>query len=561
MTYSAKSLYHLTIAFGLISVLFFCACKKKEEQVKTYTTRYPAPESLVLKIGIRSFNSSLDRILDYATELFGEKLDRDSLYVKVISLTHFDKRLINSVNLNSSFWILRFDGPKLKEKIPSVLVVPLKSVDLFKTEILRIAKREKNQGLGLDLYLPKDQRVKPFLMHIYKKWAIIPSSKTLYELNKGYILSNLVNEKIDHDLVAELNTNTLFDVSADEFSKRLKQSLNKMANNPRFAPILSSIKDMYQLLKGTKKITFDLDLTKEEMSVSSLIEFKKNVLKIKNTQPAFALDHFPQTTWFVMTQNQPLSDKIPNMAMLYFQSIASELPQDIGNRLIDNVENLRQALGESYSYGLYRSKPQGQSFAFYSKVRSKEKALLAIKKIEETLETWSKGHSEPNAKLKIERNEIDPSTRVYDISLPSNETKEQRRIDLLLGRPIQLAWTVNEKYAALIIGNKAKEDILKTDMQDTLAQYPAFKHAQSKSLNGGMLYFSLVDMIRGLSDCGFTTIEPLAKILKDTKISNAPNLSWGSDKKNKLKLKLQIPIKHFNPFKIYLKLLTRPYLT
>jgi hypothetical protein len=135
--------------------------------------------------------------------------------------------------------------------------------------------------------------------------------------------------------------------------------------------------------------------------------------------------------------------------------------------------------------------------------------------------------------------------------------EKREQVQRVLGDPVTLGAAYVGERGLFTLG-KGAEAQLKALAAGTetgkapggLAENAAFERARTSGTERvGLLYLSLVDLLRWFEGTGFDELEKIAAALKGQKVTAAPSLDWGVDRKRtELDLTLRLPVAHFRAF-------------
>jgi len=163
--------------------------------------------------------------------------------------------------------------------------------------------------------------------------------------------------------------------------------------------------------------------------------------------------------------------------------------------------------------------------------------------------------------LKLEKKEFSyqrAKGSLLEITLPLPPDK-QAEMNKFFGPTLVIGWALADEHALFSFGRNADLALqaMVNGLKDSgknkegLGNNVAFLKAMNAGPNRvGMLYFSLVDLVRWFEGTGIPEVESIAAALKNKQFKTAPSLDWGvNTSRSQFDVSLHLPVEHFKAFK------------
>jgi len=240
--------------------------------------------------------------------------------------------------------------------------------------------------------------------------------------------------------------------------------------------------------------------------------------------------------------------------------------------LLARVERAAKALDQrltgDFTLALHRP-PSGAGVAvtLLAKVGEPELARQAVESLGALAAEWyeeqmKKAADEGKSEPRIEGEKKGFSHKgakgsVVALGFPWPEERREQAVRLF-GEKLGLGWAFLGEHAVFYLGKDAQrqleilvEGAAAGKLKGGLHETPAFRKALGASPERvGLLYLSLVDLMRWFEGTGFAEGEAIAAALKAAKVNAAPSIDWGVNAlRTQLDISLHLPVDHFLAFK------------
>jgi len=332
-----------------------------------------------------------------------------------------------------------------------------------------------------------------------------------------------------------------------------------------------TIRRWFDALKSTREVQLTLDVNKEQLTVALRgVAAAKGRLKqiIQRQRPAqpqgFAL--LPGASWVVFADHgnpEAQAEDRKTWEPLLRTMLKSMAPQK-QEPLIAAVTEAMGLFTGDYTVALHRPPTgSGVTCSMVSRVRDAARAVRSLDRVEAALGAWIKAMIEQSGEKVPRGTRVDrkpfaagkATGALFELQLEVSADK-RAQLERVLGMPVVLGVAFAGDQALLTLGRGAEQQLraMGTDagpVADGLGQNPAFERARTASTERvGLLYVSLVDLLRGLEGTGLRELETIGAALKDARVTAAPSVDWGVDKdRSALDITLRLPAAHFRAFK------------
>ena len=562
------------------------------------------PKELIASFALRAPGKTLDEALALAERFTRVPLSKRGLLDLLLQRARLPRELLDTLDLNGVFWLLRFDDTTLGEREAMLVALPLRSKDRFQ-QLLRTRMDDKGADGELRIYRPKKGQLglTETRLWVGPRWAVVPTSRKVFDRAKEHLRGVLLHETPKHDVeLVVLMENLMRGVgkkleqSLDTAMAQLKSTASKQAaarGRPMDpAQLTSSIERLarryYALAKSATTLRLALDVHKGSLKLRGVIADNRGgalakLLKVQRPGSPFGAGLLPKQTYGLFAnRGRALVQSDASPLDVALNSISSAMPSPFREQFVAALKNTRKHFGDDLTVGVFRPAPKtGVTIAMVSRVLDAKKATNAIEQAVKVAIAWmgaeaqKAGKSGPAAMLK-------PSSRPFtvgevqgnllELTLPAETMKTRQSLDALLGPKLTLGWFLIKDVAVLAVGKDAEEQLKsiavaankdggKGKLDESLLDAPAFRAAlASRDVEPmGLVYLSLIDLVQGLEGLGIDAATPLIADLKGKKAGHAPALVWGVDgKRQELVLELTLPSEHFVHFKGFLSALQRP---
>lgn len=562
------------------------------------------PKTLIARFALRAPGKSIDEAIAIVRQFIPLPLSKRGLLDLLLQRAHLPRELLQALDLNGTFWLLRFDDKALKQREPMLVALPLKNKAPF-VQLLHRRMIDKGADGELRIYRPKPGQVglTETRLHIDDRWVIVPTSRKVFDSAKAYLRGVLLNKTPRHDAELTILISNLLagvgpklDRSLDTAMARLKSSAaqtaaaraaaggRKVDEKPVTSALERTARRYYALAKSATalRISADIDAGVVRLRLAAEDDKGGKLAKlIKAQQPGAPFAHglLPRTTWALFAnRGQPLVAGDSSPLDVALSSIASAMPSPYKEQFTTSVAHARKHIADDVTVAAFRP-PQGKGLTvtLLARVSKAKAARKAAEQVADVLASWMEAEAKkagkpgPAAALRpvsrpFEQGEA--KGRILELTLPAENMDARQSLDALLGPKLVVGWLFRGELAALVIGKDAEQRMkaiaaagAKGKIAPTLADSAAFKAAQQGGdlERVGQIYLSLVDLVRGLGGLGIDAVKPLVADLAGKQVERAPTLSWGVDRKRRSFIfELALPAKHFLHFKAFLAALRGP---
>jgi hypothetical protein len=556
------------------------------------------PKALIARFALRAPGKSIDEAIGIVQQFIPLPLSKHGLLDLLLQRAHLPRELLQALDLDRTFWLLRFDDKALGEREPMLVALPLKDKAPF-VRLLHTRMEDKGKDGELQIYRPKPGQVglTETRLSIDDRWVIVPTSRKVFDRAKGYLRGALLKTTPQHDAELTILISNLLrgvgpklDRSLDTAMARLKSTAartaaaraaaggSKVDEKPVTSALERTARRYYALAKSATALHIAADIDKGVVRLRLAAEDDKagklaKLIKAQQPGAPFAQGLLPQTTWALFAnRGQPLVAGNSSPLDVALTSIASAMPSPYKEQFTTSVAHARKQFADDVTAAAFRP-PQGKGLtvALLARVTKTEAARKAAEQVADVVAKWMESEAKkagkpgPAAALSpVSRPFREGSAvgRILELTLPTDTMKARHGLDALLGPKLVVGWLFRDELAALVVGKDAEARLkaiakvgAKGKIAPALADSAAFKAAQSGGdlERVGLIYLSLVDLVRGLDGLGIDAVKPLVADLAGKKVERAPTLSWGVDsKRRRFVFELALPAKHFSHFKAFL---------
>jgi hypothetical protein len=239
-------------------------------------------------------------------------------------------------------------------------------------------------------------------------------------------------------------------------------------------------------------------------------------------------------------------------------------------RMLSAATKSADALTGDFSLALHKAPSgTGLTLSMVSKVADPELAKQALQDLAGALGQWlevalKESGGEALKGLRVERKPLQLAGAKGDLFRLHLKLPPEKRAQLerMTGVPITFGLAFVDSYGLGAAGKGAQQQLQRMvdaaksgQVTGSLAENAAFERAR-KAADGrtGLLYVSLVDLVRWFEGTGHEEMEAIAEAIRDARVKAAPSLDWGVDKdRTKLDFTLRLPAAHFRVFKPILR--------
>lgn len=578
-------------AGALLGALGGAGCtKEKKNKAKTRAKasgqKVEAPREVLLTVGLRSPDKTIDNALALVSQLVPLPLTRGGLLDLFAQKAKLPRELVDTIDTGKPLWLLGLDDKRVKDVDPAVLVFPLRSRKGFMAALEKRLERKEKRG-KLVLYKPRPGQVgqHEVLLHVSDTHVVVPSSQRAFEVVERYVLGTLPGRTPGHDVELRLLMNHLMQERGDEFETKLDRAMDQMRANiqqqqspvdqKRVARVTEkTVRRWADALKSTRELVLAADVTREELAVTLRALAKPggrlaSVVKRQRPGAPFGQGLLPRDAWLVFAdRGNPAASKEGEST---WQPLLRAMFKGLEDKLRERMIAAASAAGESYTgdVTLAVHRPVGGTgwgLSMAAKITDAARARQALAQLADSVGAWAKmmmkRSGEPPPKgFKVERKPFargEARGERFDLHLALPDERRQE-IDTTVGMPLTLAVATIKDKALLTVGKgavaqleamadaAAKDKTIETSLEDNGAFQRARRAGDQRV---GLLYVSAIDLGRWFEGTRFKQLAPLARALADQRVTAAPSLDWGVDRgRTAFDLTLRLPAAHFKALK------------
>jgi hypothetical protein len=326
-------------------------------------------------------------------------------------------------------------------------------------------------------------------------------------------------------------------------------------------------------LKSTSEAVLYADVTRDKLTIAAkgeAVPGGRLAALIERQEPGmpFGYKLLPADSWLVVADhgNEEAIAEGKETWQPVYRDLLDSLPEKMRERLVSALGDATGSFTGDITMAAHSPEGgEGMTVSAAARVKDGDQAKKAVKELASALGAWLKQSIKSSTQeippgVKVERQPLafgDATGELFEFYLP---VKKDRRQALAhsVGLPITLGIVFHGDHALISAGKGARAQLEKMaagieagTVDGSLGEREAFKQAMKASENRvGLLYVSVVDLIRWLDGGGFTDVSSIASALGDDEVKTAPSLDWGVDEEKKhLDFTLRIPADHFEPFK------------
>jgi hypothetical protein len=598
---------------GLLVALLWCAlvvpgCKKDEKdennkqasgEAPLSTRPVPPPEQVAVYLGLKNPGRTIDDALALVGQLAPLPFNRAGLLDLLAQRARLPREMVEAIDVDRPLWLAGLDDRKIENDTdPLVMVIPIRSRKAFESALDKKLKRAKADG-KLTVYEPKPGAagVHPVRLRLTDRHAIAATSRAAYETVEAFV-GGLTRRTPRHDLTVHVMVQHLLKARGKDLDRRVDQAMNRIRADMerRKGPIdrkrvaeasEKTLRRWLETLKSTRELRITADVNKEQLTLAlraAALEKGRLAGLIKRQRPGQPLGHalLPASSWLVLSDRSNPEAAAENLKT--WKPLISEMLKGLAPKkqaaLVDAVEEAAKLFTGDYSVALHRAPVQkdptrqgGLTCSVVGKIADRDRALATQDKLVAALGGWIEGvlarsREKVPRGLKVQRRPFSRGKArgtLFELNLALSPEKREQ-LHRVLGEPLTLGAAYVGDLGLFTLGKGAEAQLgtLAAGAEsgktpDGLAKNPAFERARASGTERvGLLYLSLVDLLRWFEGTGFEEIEKMAAALKGQKVTAAPSLDWGVDaKRTELDLTLRLPVSHFRPFVPIFKALQR----
>jgi len=568
-------------------------CKKKPDPAKQGAAalaaagRVEAPKELLVYIGVRSPQQTIDNALGLVSQFVPLPLSRDGLLDLFSQRAKLPRDLIEAIDITQPFWLLGLNDKLIKDKDPAVMIFPIRSRKAFEAALNKKLRKAGTEG-KLTRYAPKpgavgQQEVK---LLITDRFVIAPTSARALAVTEPFIRGNLLRHApLPSDLVMHVMVRNVMDDREGELDRTFKGAMDKMkANMQQPGPVdqqqvasatEKTLQRYIDALKSTSEIRLALDVSKEQLTVSLQGDGKAGgrlARLIGRQRPGepFGYKLLPRSSWLVLSDRgnpEAARESDATWRPLLKELVKGLEPAKLQERLASALTAAAEVVSGDFSLALHRAPSgQGMTLSLVNRVTDAGKAQRALQELAGALGEWleaalKQSADDPTRGLKIERKSFSHRTargEVFRFKLQLPAEREEQ-LGKLVGLPLTLGVAFAGEVGLICAGKEAEAQLRELSeavagpgkLASSLADNPAFGRARTVARDRvGLLYVSAVDLVRWFEGTGHQEMETIAAAIRGQQVSTAPSLDWGVNaRRSTADLTVRLPVEHFRVFK------------
>ncbi len=582
-----------------LSLSALSGCKKEQKPIPTKAAAPVAvPKEVMAYVGLKNPARVIDDALALARSIGPIPFDRAGLLDLFAQRARLPREMIGAIDTAGTFWMLLLDEKLAGEREPVVLVFPVKSRKQFEEALAKKLQRSGSEG-DLVVYKPRPGEVGgETRLLIGEKIVIAPSSKKVLDLTHLFILRNLSERPPLHDLDLHVMTENLLKGPGKGLDTQVARALDKVraaTSQPSSSPTgggtaeviaearetatrttEETVKWYLELAKSLRELLITAEINPKQVTLALRGEAQsagllQKVIKRQRPGPPFGHQLLPASSFLVVgnrSNPEARSESRRTVAALLGALVKGGGSSAKLRELEKTAKELDGKLTGDVTVALHRP-PAGAGVALtvLARVSEAEAARTAVEALASLCVEWyreqvkkaaAEGRSEP--KLEGEKRELahkGAKGSVVEIAIPwPDERREQAT--RLFGEKLGLGWAFHGEHALFYLGKDPQrqlellaEGAAAGKLAAGLHESPAFRKALGASPERvGLVYLSLVDLMRWFEGTGFKDGEAMAAVLKDAKVAAAPSIDWGVNAlRTQLDISLHLPVEHFLAFK------------
>jgi hypothetical protein len=328
-----------------------------------------------------------------------------------------------------------------------------------------------------------------------------------------------------------------------------------------------------QAIKSTRRLLIFGDVSKQGFTLSFQGAAAKGgrleqLIRRQEPGPPFGARLMPASSWLYLSDRSNPEAKAEGLATWEpaIKRLFAGLNKDLGQRTTKAVFEALELLSGDMALALHRAPSgSGMTLSLIGKLGSTKRADAVVKQLTDALGDLLKALL-ANADLQLQksftlqRNPFEHQGAAGEIfrmkvDLPS---PKREQIEKTVGLPLALGIAVSGKLGLVTLGKGAQEQLKQLvegqksgKVDKSLAESKAFVRAQGAAKHRvGLLYVSLLDLVRWFEGTGISRAEALIESIKGKAVRSAPSLDWGvDDGRQKMDFTLRLPVEHFRSLK------------
>lgn len=589
----SRAVWGLTLALVLPLVVAGVGCKK-DKKPKANTVEAPArpmspPGPVMVYLGLRNPSRTLDDTLALMNEFVPLPLTRSGLLDLFAQRASLPREMIDAVDIGKPLWLVGLDERQVEaDPDPLVMVLPLRSRQSFEQGLAKKLMKSGTEG-RLTVYKPKPGAVgtHPVKLVITDTHVWTGTSAKAFEIAEPFIRGTLLPRTLDHDLAVHFVVENILKVRGDDLDRKVDQAMDQVRNSVQRSSSMdrqqvagateNTVRRWLEALKSTREVQLTVDANREQLTAALHGLAQKQgrlaqLIRRQRSAPPVGYRRLPASSWMVFADHgnkEAQAEDRKTWEPLLGQMLKGMAPGKQDEVIAAVSETMALFTGD-YTVALHRAPTgSGLTCSMVARVSDAGQAFKSLNRLESAIGVWIK------AMLARSKERVPDGTRVERRAFSQGKAKgalfqlqlqlppdKRTQVERVLGVPIALGVAFVGEHALLSLGKGAEEQ-LKTlvagtdpgQVENGLAKNPAFERARTMGTERvGLVYLSLVDLLRWFEGTGMKELETIAAALKEHKVTAAPSLDWGVNKERTgLDITLRLPAAHFRAFKPILK--------
>lgn len=571
----------IVLAMALVVVP---ACKKKTGSSKegTRTEAPKPPPELLTYLALRAPAGTVDRTIGLVRNFVPLMLDRNTVVGFALQATGLPPTLVQALDLTRTGWFLALDAEMLAEPDPSLLALPIRSAAaLEKVLSVHLQPLKKDTKGSLRHWRPKpgNANLAALMLSVQDGYALIPSSEKVLAKVGPYLRKALLSHRPGHDL--ELHVVHREDARTEKGLRRTLDQLTRRLKRQGTDALQQSLTDALvrytKLLWTAEHLTITADITAQGPVLGLTARGGGSggelaqLIKRERTGPPLGAELLPAASWLVLARHGSPPQRGPaagGLLATILDGFTQEMAPQARDRFRKAAKQLGKSLGESSTFALHRPAEQsGLGVLYVAQVVSKAGVEQSMQQF-----TGLLGEAigrEQNKAVKGEPKPADLKTRplrlhgasgaVSRIAMPDSLVGDPRfSLPRVIGPDLTLAWALRGGLALFAAG-KGAEAQLKHAIRILAGETAKERFVGSKrfrsavgdsSTRNGLLYLSLVDLVRSIAGLGYAEADMLAASLAKADVQTAVSINWGVDRqRGAYQVSASVPIAHLLHFR------------
>lgn len=577
-----------------VSLVFWVGCKKERPEKAparpTAPRVVPTPKSVMVFVGVKNPGRTIDDALALVRELVPLPLNRAGLLDLFAQRGRLPREMIGAIDIEKPLWIVGMDHRELgTDPDPLLMVLPLRSRKDFEEALAAKLERAGTDG-KLTIYKPKPGAVgtQAARLHVTQTHVWAASSRKAFDEAEAFVHGTLIPSVPAHDIEIHIAVENILRERGADLDRRVDRTMDrirestKSGKGPAQEQVAGAtertVRRWLDALRTTQEAQLIADISPEQLTLTARVLAKDkgrlaDLVRRQRPGPPYGYTLLPASSWLVLCDRsspEAQAEGRKTWAPLLREMLKGLAPprQDA---LVTAVTTATELFSGDYSVALHRA-PTGDGIAasMVTRISDQKKALAALDQVAGALGQWIK------AVLARSKEKVPQGVRVERTPFEAGEAKgalfklhlqlppeKQAQVERVVGVPITLGVAFSRDHGLLSLGKGAGEQLRslaagtdpgKVDpgkVADGLADSPPFNRARQAGTDRvGLLYVSLVDLVRWFEGTGMKELETIAAALKDEKVQAAPSLDWGVDRsRTALDVTFRLPAAHFRSFK------------